>query len=117
MATRAPQRPRLIRQLAIAQTSPDRATSSAVDQMSAEIGRLAGLAAIDRQVITADLIVGVNRIAHGLRRAVRGYTITPSVADATFAHALTTAANSQPTRYVLITVAGVAQPGAVIEVF
>ena len=117
MAARAPQRPRLIRQLTAAQTGPDRATSSAVDQISDELGRIAGLALLDRQTVIVDLVVGLNKVNHSLRRAARGYTLTATVADATFAHALTTSGNSQPARQIWITVVGVAQPRAVIEVF
>lgn len=117
MTIRAPQRPRLVRQIAAAQTDPDRATSSAVDQVSAELARIGGLAVLDRQTFTADLVVGLNKINHSLRRAPRGYTLTATVADATFAHALTTSGNSQPARQIWITVVGVDQPRAVIEVF
>lgn len=117
MAARAPQRPRVIRQIAAAQSSPDRATSAALDQVTAELARVGGLAALDRQTVIVDLVVGLNKVNHSLRRAARGYTLTATVADATFAHALTTSGNSQPARQIWITVVGVAQPRAVIEVF
>ncbi len=69
-----------------------------------------------RDLVQADLIVGTNRIAHGLGRAVRGYTVTATAADASFAHALDLS-NPHPDREVWITVVGVAQTDAQIEVF
>lgn len=73
-------------------------------------------AARQRDVVQADLVVGTNRIAHGLGRAVRGYTVTATVADASFAHALDLA-NPHPDREVWITVVGIGQADAQIEVF
>ena len=67
----------------------------------------------DRTDLTVSLAIGDNRIAHGLGRKPRGYTITPSVADATFAHALKAADD----KVLTITVVGAAQPNAVVEVF
>lgn len=67
----------------------------------------------DRQVILVDLIVGDNRMNHRLGRIPDGYTLTPTAADATFAHALASA----DARQIVITVVGVAQPGARVEVY
>lgn len=67
----------------------------------------------DRAVITRDLVVGDTVITHGLGRAPTGATITPSVANATWAWAL----KSTTTTQIIITCVGVAQPGAVLEVF
>lgn len=69
-----------------------------------------------RAVLNVDLVIGSNHVQHALGRAVLGYAITPTVADATFAHALDTA-NPRPDREVWISVIGAAQPGARIEVF
>lgn len=69
-----------------------------------------------RQVVTFDLVVGTNRIAHSLGRPVAGYTITPTTADATFAHAIDRD-NPRPDLEVWITVVGVAQSDAVVEIF
>ena len=60
----------------------------------------------------ASLVVGDNRISHGLARVPTGATVTPTVADATFAWALTAADNRTAT----ITVVGVAMP-VTLEVF
>lgn len=117
MANSRAQRPRTIPQIANAASDPDRATSAAIDQLTTEVARIGGLAVLSRQVIVTALVVGVNRINHGLRRPVRGYTLTPSVADASFAHALTTAGNTDPRTCLLITVVGVAQPTATLEVY
>jgi hypothetical protein len=67
----------------------------------------------DRTVVTADLVVGDNRIAHGLGRPARGATVTPTVADASFAWALT----GGDTKQAVITVIGVAQSKATVELF
>ena len=69
-----------------------------------------------RVVITAALVVGTNKIRHGLGRPVLGYTITPTVAAADFAHALDRT-NPHPHLEVWIAVVGTEQPAAVIEVF
>jgi hypothetical protein len=66
--------------------------------------------------IVASLIVGTNKIPHGLGRRFVGYTLTPTVADATFAHAIAPG-NPHPDREVWITVVGVAQPNAPLEVW
>jgi hypothetical protein len=67
----------------------------------------------DRATLTMDLIVGDNVINHGLGRTPAGLTITPSVANATWAWAM----KSPTTTQVTITCVGVAQPGASIEVY
>lgn len=67
----------------------------------------------DRSVVVVDLIVGANTFPHGLGRPARGATLTPRVADATFAWALTTS----DTRQATIVVVGVNQPGATLELF
>ena len=67
----------------------------------------------DRTQATVNLVVGDNLVNHGLGRAVRGATITPSVADASFAWALKSSTATQAT----ITVVGVDQPGAFVELF
>jgi hypothetical protein len=67
----------------------------------------------DRQVITRDLAIGDTVITHGLGRAPTGATITPTVANASWAWALKATSQTQIT----ITCIGVAQPGAILEVF
>lgn len=69
-----------------------------------------------RQALTMDLVVGRNIVRHGLGRTARGYTLVPTVADATFAHAVD-ASNPRPELEVWINVIGVAQPRAAIEVW
>lgn len=69
----------------------------------------------NRDVVTANLIVGTNRIRHNLGRACAGYTLTPTTANATFAHAIDKT-NPRPDLEVWITVIGVAQTAATIEV-
>lgn len=62
----------------------------------------------NRSAMTFDLAIGENRIAHNLGRRPSHALITPTVADATYAAALTAADATTAT----ITVIGVAQPGA-----
>lgn len=62
---------------------------------------------------SADLVVGTNRLSHGLGHGVHGATLTPTVADATFAWELTSSDDKQ----VVITVVGVDQPKAWVEVW
>lgn len=59
------------------------------------------------------LVVGSNVISHGLGRKPNGATVTPTVADATFAWAMTAVDNRQAT----IAVVGVPQPRAYVEIF
>lgn len=89
----------------------DAADPRSVAQAVAELNRTA---LRDRK--RADLVVGQNRIVHGLGRAVEGYSITPTVADATFAHCLDET-NPHPELEVWITVVGVDQPKARIEIW
>jgi hypothetical protein len=80
-------------------------------------GAVSDLARAARRVrLRVDLVVGQNRIAHGLGRAVEGYSITPTVAAAGFAHAIDET-NPSPELEVWITVIGSAQPQARIEVW
>lgn len=65
---------------------------------------------------TFDLVVGTNKVSHSLGRVLFGYNLTPTVADATFAHAIDTT-NPHPELEVWITVVGVDQPAARIEVY
>lgn len=67
----------------------------------------------DRVRVTVDLVVGDNRVAHGLGRAALGATVTPTVADASFAWALT----GGDARQAVITVIGVPQAKATVELY
>jgi len=63
-------------------------------------------------VIVHDLVVGANRINHGLGRRARLAHVVPTVADATFAWAFGVDNDTQA----IITVVGVPQPGAIVEI-
>lgn len=65
----------------------------------------------DRNGLYVSLAVGVNVINHGLGRKPRGAQVTPTVANATWAYALTSADTKQAT----LTCIGVAQPNAYVE--
>ena len=88
------------------------------DQDSTErmLGQLADQAATSTKVSSrivrvVSLVVGANRIAHGLGRRAQGVTVVPTAADATFAWSF--AADGD--KYALITVVGVAQPDSPVE--
>lgn len=63
-----------------------------------------------------NLVVGTNRITHGLGRRVVGAHVTPSVASAAFGYALDTT-NPRPDLEVWIAVVGTDQPRCVVEVW
>ena len=113
MAGRVIQRPPATTTLTVANVT-DPPTQRALDQLAEAIQRLQSSRA--REQRTVDLVVGTNVVRHGLGRPVLGYTLTPTVADATFAHAID-ASNPRPDGEVWITVIGVAQPGARLEVW
>ena len=65
----------------------------------------------DRSGQVVSLAIGANVMNHNLGRKPSSVAITPTVADATWAWALTAADAGQAT----ITCVGVAQPGAFVE--
>jgi hypothetical protein len=69
-----------------------------------------------RDVVQVDLVIGTNKVRHGLGRAAMGYSLTPTVASAAFAHAIDRT-NPRPEAECWIEVIGTAQPGAVVEVW
>lgn len=114
MAGRALQRPAVVPALSVA-AAGDPATQRALDQIADAVQRLQ--AQRSRAVIEdIDLAVGTNVIRHGLGRPVLGYTLVATVANAGFAHALDVT-NPRPDLELWITIIGVAQSGARIEVW
>jgi hypothetical protein len=113
MAGRAVRRPGSVSVLSVAAVS-DPATQRALEQTQDAVQNLQ--ATPKRVVVQADLVVGTNIVPHGLGRRANGYTLTPTVANATFAHAIDDE-NPDPDREIWVTVIGVAQPGARIEVW
>ena len=92
------------------------ATGASLTRAVTDLSKAAARAeakARDRSTVVVDLIVGENVVRHGLGRAPTGAQVTPTVADATFAWALTATTVS----LMSITVVGVAQPGATVESF
>ena len=65
-----------------------------------------------RSRVTADLVVGANTITHNLGRQAQHVTVMPTVADATFAWAVTSMTDKQIT----LTVVGIAQNNASVEI-
>lgn len=113
MAARRPIAPRPTAGLQIPNVQ-DATTQRALDVISTSVSRLEGRQS--RVVVSFDLAVGTNKIPHGLGRKVQGYTLTPTVANAGFAHAIDTS-NPRPDLEVWVIVIGVAQPGAILEVY
>lgn len=109
-----PQR-RIIRPVARQQVTPHQIpdADSAGRANDAITAQLAAIPVVERRIIAVSLVVGANRINHGLSGTARGCNVTPTVADATFAWSF--AADGD--KAAVITVVGVAQPKAVIEVF
>ncbi len=110
MPAQRPIRPRT-RPMLVAPDVNDSATSRALADVSASVGELERNGTRSRTRF--DLVVGDNRITHGLGRVPFGANVTPTVADASFAWALTDADE----RTAIITVVGVDQPGAPLEFY
>jgi hypothetical protein len=113
MAGRAIRRPSSFRTLGPVQVD-DPQTARALDQVSDAVQSLQ--ASRSRVVVTQDLVIGTNKVRHGLGRAAAGYTLVATVADAAFAHAISDS-NPRPDLEVWVTVVGAAQPGARVEVW
>lgn len=69
-----------------------------------------------RDVVTADLVVGTNKVSHGLGRPCTGFTVTLSATNLNFSAALDKT-NTNPDHEVWVTVAGSAAAGVSIEVY
>ena len=91
----------------------DSATARGMAAIEEAVNRLDR--ADERQVLTADLRIGTNEIAHQLGRVARGCTLVPTVADASFAWAWVAPGAKQDR--IFVTVIGAAQPGAKLEVY
>lgn len=89
----------------------DVATDRALGELGVALSRVEARG--QRSSTVVDLAIGANRVTHGLGRIPKGANVTPTVADASFAWAMTAATD----RTVTITVIGAAQPGAGIEVY
>lgn len=92
----------------------DEQTDRALTQVRQTLDRLES--ARKRDVIEFDLVIGTNKVPHGLGRPVAGYTVTPTVVSAAFAHAIDRE-NPRPDLSVWITVVGADQPKAIVECF
>jgi hypothetical protein len=104
MPAQRPQRPATrARVMAPADDYDTRMLSDAAQQTADQIR--------DRSRVVVNLVVGANVVTHRLGRAPTVVAITPTVADATWAWALT----AKDARQATITCVGVAQPGASLE--
>ncbi len=107
MAGRAPKRPRAVSALSVGDAGDPQSIAESVAGLNRAALR-------DRK--RANLVIGQNRIVHGLGRAVEGYSITPTFATVAFGHALDQT-NPHPELEVWITVLGSDQVQARIEIW
>lgn len=96
---------------AVADVEIDRAIGAVADAVQELQARR------ERVHVVATLVTGTNRVRHGLGRPFAGYTITPTVANAAFAHALSSTKNPRPDLEVWIDVVNGPQANAAIEVY
>lgn len=113
MAARRVKRPALVSSLSVRDVA-DPAAADALTQVEQAVQRVQR--SFSRVVVAQDLVTGRNVVRHGLGRAAQGYTITATVADATFAHAIDRT-NPNPNLEIWVNVLNVAQPGAVLEIW
>lgn len=113
MAAKPVPRPRVVpRLLAPTLLGTDPMVTSRLLSQTASAVQQQGSQTSNSIIVVQDLAVGVNRINHGLGRRARAAHVTPTVADATFAWGFTTDNDTQ----IILTVAGVPQPNAAIEI-
>lgn len=67
-------------------------------------------------IVNVDLVVGTNKISHGLARPCVGYNLTITDANVVFTHAINKS-NPRPDLEVWVTVVGTAQTATTIEVY
>lgn len=113
MAGRRPLRPRGVSSLAIAAVD-DEATNRALDQVGTAIQKLQ--TDRNRAVVVTDLLVGTNKVRHGLGRPVAGYTVTPTYLTIAFGHAINQT-NPRPDLEVWIDVVGSDQLKTSVEIW
>ena len=113
MAGRVAQRPKPAPVLSLAGVD-DPATARALQQTHTAVQALQAQRSRDFKVV--NLVVGTNRVRHGLGRPVLGYTITPTFCTIAFGHALNLE-NPHPELEVWIDVVGSDQDQARVEVF
>lgn len=92
----------------------DETTQRALDKLVVAVADVRGRSRATIEGV--DLVVGTNRVSHGLGRRVVGAHVTPSVASAAFGYALDTT-NPRPDLEAWITVVGTDQPACVVEVW
>jgi hypothetical protein len=97
-------------------TVDDPTTQRALDRLRSQVERVA-LSRRERDLVTVDLVVGTNRVRHGLGRPYGGFTVMPTVANAAYAAAESSTANPRPDLEVWIDVLGSEQPNAKVEIY
>lgn len=109
MPARVVARPQTRTQL---QTGTQMAGDPATSRLLSDLGAaVQSIPVRDRVPVVVDLVVGDNKVNHGLGRPARGMTLTPTKADATFAWAMTASDERQAT----VTVVGTGQTKCPLE--
>lgn len=96
-------------------TVKDAKTQQALDAVSSAVQALQGRR--ERDYKTVDLVVGVNRIPHGLGRPYLGFNLTRKTLNIAFDACVASETNPRPDREIWIDVTGSAESDVVVEVF
>ena len=104
------QRPRPRAQVIAHEVGTPAATERMVAQLSEQVERQERPY---RSSVTVNLVVGTNRVVHGLGRVPKGATLTPSEANLNFAWGITSADE----RIAVIAVVGSDMPRVVMEFY
>ena len=110
MSARPIPRPAARAQAVTAQVNDIDGANRAVEILTDQMNRQA---MESRAVLVLDLVIGENRVNHGLGRVAQGANVCPSVADATFAWSH----RADGPRQSVITVVGVSQPSCTVEFY
>lgn len=121
MTARKPNRPRPVPTLSVPRvTSPEPKAFDVSDQIQRAIQEseqaIRASMAAEWRIIDADLVIGRNKLSHGLGRAPRFVLIQPTVASASFGWAINLVDNPVPELQAWIDVIGADQPGAKVWV-
>lgn len=117
MALRRAQRPRALAKVAPPEGSDPDVLERAVQDLERDLGDVQDARVLTSQVIVANLVVGVNKINHGLGRAPVFATVVPTVADSTWSWAWLRTTATNPKSQVWIECLGIDQTGATILVY
>lgn len=93
----------------------DPKTQQALDVVSSAVDALQGRR--ERDYLTVNLVVGVNRIPHGLGRPYFGFNLTRKTLNIAFDACIASETNPRPDREIWIDVIGSAESDVALEVY